>query len=120
MAAHHSATFWAFPLRFLSLEERIDALVSDTVKILDLAHSELRPVPLVDGRKRFTRESRALVAVLHLVLPEQDAFLLQERTGLVPWSTPYAIHHPDALALDVMCDREICCAHIAVHAARRD
>jgi len=120
MTAHDSATFGAFPLCFFSLEKRLDAVVSDAVQILDLAHSELRPVPFVDGRQRFAGKGRALVAVLCLVVSESAAFLLQERTGLVPGPAPDAVHHSDALALHVMCDRKIRGADIAVHAARRD
>jgi len=120
VTGNHTTTLWTFPFCLLSFEKGRDALVSDVVQILYLAHSELRPIPLVDRRQSFTRKGRALVAVLDLVLSEQVACLLQERTWLVPGPASDAVHHPNALALHVVCDCQICSAHVAVHAAGRD
>ena len=120
MTGDHPAALRASPFRPLRLQKGLDALVPYVVQVLNLAHSELRPVPLVDGGQRFTRKGRALIAVSDLVPAEQIAALLQERTGLVPGPAPDTVHHSDALALNVVCDCEIRCAHVAVHSARRD
>lgn len=120
MTGDHAAALRASPFLLLRLQKGFDALVPYAVQVLDLAHSELRPVPLVDGGQRLTRKGGALIAVSDLVSAEQIAALLQERAGLVPGPAPDTVHHSNALALDVVCDCEIRCAHVAVHSARRD
>ena len=114
----HAAAFRTSPLPFLSLEKSLDALVSYAVQVLYLAHPELCSVPLIDSRERLAGKGRALIAVFDLVLPKQAALLLQECAGFVPGPASHAIHHPEALALDVVREGKIRSAHIAVHAAR--
>ena len=119
MTGYNATAFRTSPFCLLSFQKGLDALVSYVVQVLNLAHSELSLVPFVDGRQALTRKSLALEAVPDFVLEKWVAPLLQERTWLVPGPATDTIHHSNALALDVMCDRKIRSAYVTVHAARR-
>ena len=96
VTAYHSTAFGTSPSSFLRSEEGLHAFVPDAVQVLDLAHSEIGLVASVYRREGFTGEVAAFEAILHLVLEEKIALLLEEGTWRLSRPAAIAVPHPYA------------------------
>lgn len=115
MAADCVTTLGAFPFLRFSFEKFLDTTLLDEFKVLNHTHFEESSVSFVNPFESHARKGLALITVLHLVVQQEAASLLEKGAILLPWPATNAVGHFDFFAFDIVLEGEVCAAYCTIH-----
>jgi hypothetical protein len=106
------------PLRFFLIEELIDAIRFDVIKVINHTHVKKSLIAFIDIQQFFARESPTFITIAYFPIEKQWASFLQKSAFLIPGSATGAVRYSDSRLLHVIFSREIPAAYCAIHPAR--